>query len=141
MEIEFDALVRDKNGKELGTVNRVMRDTWTGDVSKFSVSTELADADLFYGVEDVAEASGTEIKLKIAFGETEHQQVQYGAKVTDRDGKEIGTVDYTVTDSLTGEIKKFRVSTPTADEDIFFSVDDVEKATPSEVKLKTAIKK
>jgi sporulation protein YlmC with PRC-barrel domain len=141
MEIEYGALVKDKNGKALGTVNRVMRDTWTGDVSKFSVSTELADADLFYAVEDVAEADDKEVKLNITYGESDNEAVQFGARVIDPDGRELGTIDYLVSDSLTGEITKFRIKTGTAEESIFFSMDDVAEATPSEVKLKTSLKK
>jgi sporulation protein YlmC with PRC-barrel domain len=141
MEIEYGATVKDKNGKVLGTINRVVRDTWTGDIKKFSVSTELADTDLFYSAGEVAEATGEEVRLRIAFGEANYMGIQYGAKVTDRNGKEIGTVDYPVSDSLTGEITKFKVSTDPADIDVFFSIDDVAEATPSEVKLKIAFKK
>jgi sporulation protein YlmC with PRC-barrel domain len=43
IEIEYGASVIDKNGKLLGTVNRVLRDTWTGDIRKFDVSSELAN--------------------------------------------------------------------------------------------------
>jgi sporulation protein YlmC with PRC-barrel domain len=141
MEIEYGALVKDKNNKVLGTVNRVMRDTWTGDVSKFSISTELADADIFYAIENVAEADDKEVKLNITYGESDSEEVQFGARVIDRDGKELGTIDYLVSDSLTGEITKFRINTGTADNDIFFSMDDVAEATPSEVKLKISFKK
>jgi uncharacterized protein YrrD len=69
MEIEYGARVKDKNGKVLGTVNAVMRDAWTGEISKFEVSTELSEADLLISPEDVAEASPSEVKLKIAFDE------------------------------------------------------------------------
>ncbi len=69
MEIEYGAEVKDKNGKVLGTVNKVMRDSWTGEITKFQVSTELSGADFFISPEDVAEASPSEVKLKIAFEE------------------------------------------------------------------------
>ena len=138
MEIEYGATVKDKNGKVLGTVNRVMRDTWTGDISKFSVSTELAEADLFYDVGEVAETSSEEVKLNIAFGESETMGIQYGAEVLDKNGKLVGTVDYPVSDTLTGKITKFKVSSRGANEDIIFSVEDVDDATPSQVRLKIA---
>jgi sporulation protein YlmC with PRC-barrel domain len=141
IEIEYGASVRDKNGKILGTVNRVLRDIWTGDITKFGVSSELSNADLFYSVEDIANISRKEVKLKVAFGESSPMGIQYGAKVTDRNGKKLGTVDYPVSDTLTGEIKKFKVSTATADDDVFFSIEDVGEATPSEVKLKIAFTK
>jgi sporulation protein YlmC with PRC-barrel domain len=69
MEIEYGAEVKDKNGKVLGTVNKVIRDSWTGEISKFQVSTELSELDLFISPEDVAEATPSEVKLKIAFEE------------------------------------------------------------------------
>ena len=69
MEIEYGAEVRDKNGKVLGTVNKVIRDSWTGEISKFQVSTELSELDLFVSPENVAEATPSEVKLTIAFDE------------------------------------------------------------------------
>jgi hypothetical protein len=69
MEIEYGAEVRDKNGKALGTVNKVIRDTWTGEISKFQVSTELSELDLFVSPENVAEATPSEVKLTVAFEE------------------------------------------------------------------------
>ncbi len=66
MEIDYGAEVIDKNGKKLGTVNKVIRDSWTGEISKFQVSTIKGDADLFIPSEDVAEATGKEVKLKVA---------------------------------------------------------------------------
>ena len=69
IEIEYGAEVRDKTSKVVGTVNRVLRNTWTGEISKFTVITELTDTELFYSPEDVFEATPSEIKLKIAFDE------------------------------------------------------------------------
>ena len=69
MEIDYGAEVRDKNGKVLGTVNKVIRDSWTGEISKFQVTTELTDVDLFVSPKNVAEATANEVKLKIAFDE------------------------------------------------------------------------
>jgi sporulation protein YlmC with PRC-barrel domain len=69
MEIEYGAEVRDKDGKALGTVNKVIRDSWTGEISKFQVSTELSELDLFVSPENVAEATPNEVKLNIGFDE------------------------------------------------------------------------
>ena len=66
-EIEYGANVIDKNGKVLGTVNRVVRDSWTGDIRKFGVGSEERDIDLLIPPDDVAEATINEIKLKVAF--------------------------------------------------------------------------
>ena len=66
MQIDYGVEVKDKNGKKLGTVNKVIRDSWTGEISKFQVSSEQSDIDLFISPEDVAEATVNEVKLKIA---------------------------------------------------------------------------
>ncbi len=67
MEIEYGAEVIDKNGKSLGTVNKVIRDSWTSEISKFQVSTEHIETDLFISPEDVAEVTANKVKLKVAF--------------------------------------------------------------------------
>jgi len=67
MEIEYGAEVLDKNGKSLGTIDYIVRDTYTGDIKTFKVSTDLAETDLFYSPEDVLESSPTKIKLKSAY--------------------------------------------------------------------------
>jgi sporulation protein YlmC with PRC-barrel domain len=139
MEIIFGAEVVDRNGKSLGTVSNVVRDSWTGDISKFSVSSKSDDIPLFYSPQDVAEATDKKIKLKVAFGEV-NVSIQYGAKVIDVNGRIIGMVDYTVNNPLTGEVTKFRVNPDTGGDDLFFSKEDVDIANPAEVKLKIAFK-
>jgi len=67
MGIEYGVKVVDKNGKVLGTVNKVIRDSWTGEISKFEVSTEEIGAELFISPEDVDKATANEVKLKVAF--------------------------------------------------------------------------
>ena len=66
MEIKYGAEVVDTNGKLLGTVDHLMHNTLTGEISKFQVSTELSDIALFISAEDVAEATANEVKLKVA---------------------------------------------------------------------------
>jgi len=69
MEIQYGADVLDKNEQVLGAVDYLIRNTYTGEISKFKVKTELAEADLFFSPEDVLEATPNEIKLKVTFGE------------------------------------------------------------------------
>ncbi len=138
MEIEHGAEVIDRNGKRLGTVDRVIRDTYTTEITKFTVSTDVAEADLFFSPEEVQEATTTTVKLKVALDEGESLEVKYGAEVIDKDGKTVGTVDYPVRDTLTGEIRSFKVNTPHADTDLFFSTEDLLEVTPTRVKLKTS---
>jgi hypothetical protein len=66
-------------------------------------------------------------------------EIEYGAKVVDKDERLIGVVDYRMRDAYTGALKKFRVKTELAELDPFFSVEDVCEATAETVKLKIAI--
>jgi hypothetical protein len=93
---------------------------------------------LFYSPEDVSEATEVTVKLKVEFGEV-NPAIQFGAKVFDKNNQLIGTVDYPVKNSLTGEVKKIKVKTESEDEDLMFTMDEVESNTPEEVRLKVAL--
>jgi sporulation protein YlmC with PRC-barrel domain len=69
MEVEYGAKVIDRNGKVLGTVDHLMRNTWTGEITKFTVRSKAPDEDLFFATKDVLEATKTKVKLKISFYE------------------------------------------------------------------------
>lgn len=138
MEIEHGAEVIDKNGRRLGTVDRVIRDTFTTEIKKFTVSTEITDTGLFFSPEEVQEVTATAVKLGIALDEGETLEVKYGAEVVDKDGRVLGTVDYPVRDTLTGEIRSFKVNTPRTDADLFFSTEDLIEVTPTRVTLKAS---
>ena len=63
MEIEFGSQVLDKNDKPLGTVDYIVRNTWTGEVSKFMVRRKAHDKDLFISPKDAIAISNSKIKL------------------------------------------------------------------------------
>lgn len=136
MEIEHGAEVIDRNGRRLGTVDRVIRDTFTTEIRRFTVSTDITDADLFFSPEEVHEATSSTVKLGVALDEGKALEVKYGAEVVDKDGKILGTVDYPVRDTLTGEIRSFKVKTQHTDSDLFFSTEDLREVTPTKVTLK-----
>ncbi|MCK4368971.1 MAG: PRC-barrel domain-containing protein [Dehalococcoidales bacterium] len=69
MEIEYGAEVRDKNGKVLGTVNKVIRDSWTGEISKFQVTTDPTEVGFFIPPQNIDKATPKEIKLNVALEE------------------------------------------------------------------------
>ena len=69
MEIEYGADVIDKNGKVVGTVDYVVRNTWTGEVSKFMVRQEKLGNELFFLVKDVLQVAGGKVKLCISLDE------------------------------------------------------------------------
>ena len=53
MEILYGSEVKDKNGKILGKVNHVVRDSWTGDIRKFIVREEAQNTELLLSPNDV----------------------------------------------------------------------------------------
>ena len=69
MEIEYGAEVVDKDGKVLGTVDHLMRNTWTGEITKFVVCRKAPDRDLFLSPQDVLKATKSEIRLNISLDE------------------------------------------------------------------------
>ena len=64
MEIEFGSKVKDKNGKTVGTVNYIVNNTWTGELSKFMVIREDNGDTLFLSAEDIIEVTASTIKVK-----------------------------------------------------------------------------
>ena len=67
--MEHGAEVFGRNGAYIGTVNRLIRNLWTGEISKFVVKTNLSDRDLFLSPEDVLEAGNGSLKLKASVDE------------------------------------------------------------------------
>ena len=69
MEIEYGAKVIDRNGKVLGTVDYIIRNTWTGEISKFMIRRKAPDRELFLSPEEVLEVTSTGIRLNISCDE------------------------------------------------------------------------
>jgi sporulation protein YlmC with PRC-barrel domain len=69
MDIEYGAEVIDRNGKYLGTVDHLMHNTWTGEISKFVIRRKAPERDLFVKADEVLEAGNTRIKLNVSFDE------------------------------------------------------------------------
>ena len=69
MQIKYGAEVVDKNGALLGTVDHLMHNTLTGEVSKFVVNRKPPERDLFLSPEDVLETTESMIKLNVSFEE------------------------------------------------------------------------
>ena len=74
MEIEYGAEVIDRNGKVIGTVAHVIRNSWTGEISKFVVRRKAPDRDLFLSPEEVLEVTNTGIRLNISCDELSETQ-------------------------------------------------------------------
>jgi len=138
MDIKFGDEVVDKNGKMLGTVGQVIRDSWTGEIKKFVVNTDVTEDELFYSPDDVGEATENRVVLKIVFSKLDSGRIPFGAIVVDRDDKFVGKVDYPITSSLTGNVEKFKVRTE-EDKELFFSLEDVSESRADKVKLKMSV--
>jgi len=69
MKIEVGAEVLDKNGKPLGIVYNVIRNTWTGEIRKFMVRTESPEAAFLFSPEQVLEVINSKIKLNVSWDE------------------------------------------------------------------------
>jgi sporulation protein YlmC with PRC-barrel domain len=65
-EIRYGARVVDSEGKVLGTVDHVARDSWTGEVGKFIVRQKPPAKDIFLEPTDVDEVNEGEVKLNRA---------------------------------------------------------------------------
>jgi sporulation protein YlmC with PRC-barrel domain len=66
VDIEYGTEVIDRDGKALGTVNYVIRNMWTGEISKFMVRREPPERELFFSPQDVLEAAEAKIKVDIS---------------------------------------------------------------------------
>jgi len=66
VEIKYGTEVIDRNGKSLGTVDHLMRNTLTGEVSKFIVCRKSPFKDVFLSPQDVLESKEGKIKVDIA---------------------------------------------------------------------------
>ena len=66
MDIEVGAEVFDKKGANLGKVDYVIRDTWSGEISKFIIYKPGDEADLAFTPEDVLESSDSRIELSVS---------------------------------------------------------------------------
>ena len=65
--------------------------------------------------------------------------VEYGMLVVDKNDKALGTVDYIIMDSWSGEPRKFMVRREAPENDIFFSPEHVAGATKEKIKLKVSV--
>jgi sporulation protein YlmC with PRC-barrel domain len=74
MNIEYGTEVVDKDGNVLGTVNTVVRNSWTGEISKFMVRRKPPEKDLFVSLEYVLEATDSEIKLSVSLRELNEKE-------------------------------------------------------------------
>ena len=66
MDIDYGAVVIDREGNTLGTVDYVIRNSWTGEISKFKVTRDLPGSDIMLSPEEVLDATENMIKVDIS---------------------------------------------------------------------------
>jgi sporulation protein YlmC with PRC-barrel domain len=71
MDIEYGMSVADKNGKNLGEVNYIIMDSWSGEPRKYMVRREKEDDAVFFTPEHIAGVTKKQVKLNIAAEEME----------------------------------------------------------------------
>lgn len=62
-------------------------------------------------------------------------ELEYGAKVVDKNNKLLGIVDYLISDTWSGEIRKFMVYRKASQKDLVLSPADVAQAEKDTVRL------
>ena len=65
--------------------------------------------------------------------------IEYGMLVLDKNDKALGTVDYIVMDSWSGEPRKFMVRTEATASAVYFSPEQVAEATKEKLKLNVSV--
>jgi sporulation protein YlmC with PRC-barrel domain len=66
MTQQIDLEVVDKNGRSLGKIDYIIRDTWSGDIKKYIIYRKPPDKDLSFTPEDISETTESTVKLNIA---------------------------------------------------------------------------
>lgn len=68
MNIQVGATVKAKDGSALGTVDHIMRNTVTGEISKFVVNRKPPLNDLFFTPDDIVQMEDSTISVDIESG-------------------------------------------------------------------------
>lgn len=62
---KFGTEVVDKNGRSLGKIDYIIRDTWSGDVKKYIIYRQRPDEDISFSPDDISETTESTVKLNI----------------------------------------------------------------------------
>jgi len=71
MDVEYEAVVTDKNGKTLGKVDYIIMDGWSGEPRKYRVRSGKEDKGTFFTPAQVAKVTKNKVTLNISAEETE----------------------------------------------------------------------
>ena len=73
MEVEMGDKVVDQKGKLIGKVDYVIRDSWSGEITKFIVYRKAPEKDLVIPVTDTSEITESTVKLKVPVEELDQR--------------------------------------------------------------------
>ena len=62
---QIGAEVVDNNGRSLGKIDYIIRDTWSGDIKKYIIYRKPPDKDMAFTPEDISETTDNTVKLNI----------------------------------------------------------------------------
>ena len=74
MEIEFGMQVFDKNGKQLGEIDKIVNDMWTGEPRKFMVRVEEGTDAFFFSPDQVGSVADGKVSLNIVLEDIEQTE-------------------------------------------------------------------
>ena len=62
---QFGLEVVDKNGRSLGKIDYIIRDSWSGDIKKYILYRKPPDKDITFTPDDISEITESTITLNI----------------------------------------------------------------------------
>ncbi len=66
MDIEFGTEVFARDGKSLGNVDYIIRNAWTGEISKFRIRRDSLDSEIILSTDQIIDSAGTKIKVDVS---------------------------------------------------------------------------
>jgi hypothetical protein len=66
MDAELGSVVVDKEGEKLGTVDYVIRNSWTGEISKYIIYRKPPELDISFVPEDILEVKDSKTKVDLS---------------------------------------------------------------------------
>lgn len=66
MDIDFGATVVDKEGNNLGQINHIINDTWTGEIKSVLICRKAPEKDLIIHVQDIARVETGRVYLGVS---------------------------------------------------------------------------
>ena len=60
---QFGTEVVDKDGRSLGKIDYIIRDTWSGDIKKYIIYRQRPDEDITFTPDDISETTESTITL------------------------------------------------------------------------------